>query len=121
MESARRKGRAQSPVTSVPTLRIRQVAGAALISAAPYRKSRPERKGSGPGAVEDVLGRAGDDLGVGRSEPAAVDQGDELRPEPGQLFEDPPVDVDIGPLAEQIEMVGVADIPAEDPVLHLSR
>src|SRR5262245_58160033 len=72
--------------------------------------------------VQQVLGGAGDDLRVGRNETAALDQLHEGGLEVlGQVPADLRVNLDVRPLPEQIEVIGIPDIATEYAVLYLRR
>src|SRR5471030_174140 len=69
-----------------------------------------------------MLRRARDDLGVVRHELAALDEADESRLELlGEDLADPGMDFNVGPFADEIEMIGVVDVAAQHAVLHLGR
>src|SRR5262249_29964909 len=70
--------------------------------------------------VEHLLWRHRHDPGIGRDKVAALDQLYEFGPELARdEFPDAPVLVDVGPFADQVEMVGVGGVAAQHAVLDL--
>src|SRR5436190_8792947 len=75
-----------------------------------------------PGLLEDFLGRRGDHFHVFRHELSAHNVLDEFRFDVvGQNLADARVLLDVGPLGNQEETLGVLDVAAEHAVLHLRR
>src|SRR6185437_682004 len=77
--------------------------------------------GCGRGLVEEVLRRAGDDLGVDRLEALrpAFDEAREFRLQRRQLHQDFGMHLDVAPFAQQVEMVEIVHVLAQHPVLRL--